>query len=594
MDFERIIEKTFSKTSFKTLGGLPLPRPEGGRLFIPPPLLRQIAREAFKSLSFYLRESHLELLAARFRDPEISANDRLVIGSLLENALVAARGELALCQDTGTAAVYGWKDEAVFTGGYDPGELEAGIAGAYEENHLRASQVGASSFFGEFNTGDNLPAQIRLEASPGGPYREGGPAYRFLFVAKGAGSSNKTGFFPMTKALLEEEAFERFLEEKIAALGVAACPPYRIALVVGGASPEQNLEVLKLAASEALDAAPCFAGGGPAEAASGRAGPLRAPPPQAGPPQAGPPRAGPLPGGHDRTWLWRDRYWEERIMDIGKKTGLGAQFGGSALILDARVLRLPRHAGSCPVSIGVSCSAHRNLLGYIDGEGIHLERLSEDPGAFLWSRGIDPLALGADASRPGPAGGSAAERPIPRISLDKPMEDIRNDLRRFSVGDKVLLSGKLLLARDAAHLNWHRLLAEDRPLPDYLFKHPIYYAGPSASPPGKIIGSLGPTTAQRMDPYADALMSRGASLITLAKGNRTAGWIAVCKKYGGFYLGVIGGAAALLAEKNVLANEVLDYPELGMEAVRLIEVRDLLAFIITNDKGEDLYAGTAL
>ncbi|MDR2029629.1 MAG: fumarate hydratase [Treponema sp.] len=567
MDFRSVIEKTFWKISFKTLdSGLPAPELRGGRLFVPPQLLGRISREAFRALSFYLRESHLELLAGRFRDPELSANDRLVIGALLENALVAARGELALCQDTGTAAVYAWKDESVYTGADDRTELEAGIARAYEENHLRASQVGASSFFEEFNTADNLPAQIHIEASPDGALRRAGtgPGYRFLFVAKGAGSSNKTGFFPMTKALLEKGAFEKFLEEKIAALGVAACPPYRIALVVGGASPEQNLETLKLATTEALDSAPFF-------------GPEGAPPGQGGP---------------GRAWLWRDRYWEERILDIGKKTGLGAQFGGSALILDARVLRLPRHAGSCPVSIGVSCAAHRNLWGYIDEEGIHLERLVEDPGAYLKDRGIDPAAPGWEAPCSGSAGGTAAGRSIPRINLDRPMEELREDLSRFSVGDKLLLSGKVLLARDAAHLNWYRLLTEGRPLPDYLFKHPVYYAGPAATPPGKLIGSLGPTTAQRMDPYADAFMSRGASLITLAKGNRTAGWIGGCKKYGGFYLGVIGGAAALSAEKNILSNKVLDYPELGMEAVRLIEVRDLLAFIITDDKGEDLYAAS--
>jgi fumarate hydratase class I len=571
MDFQDIMGENFRKTSFKTLDSeIPRPRLQGGRLFVPPPLLRRISREAFRALSFYLRESHLALLAARFRAPEASDNDRLVMGTLLANALTAARGELALCQDTGTAVVYGWKDESVYTGAHDRMELEEGIAAAYAEHHLRASQVGASSFFEEFNTGDNLPAQIRLEASPDGAFRgkgaaDTGPGYRFLFAAKGAGSSNKTGFFSMTKALLEKEQFEQFLEEKIAALGTAACPPYRIALVVGGTSPEQNLETLKLATTEALDAAPCF-GEGPAED-------LHLPPE---------PR---LRGGR-RSWIWRDRYWEERVMDIGRKTGLGAQFGGTSLLLDARVLRLPRHAGSCPVSIGVSCSAHRNILGYIDEEGIHLETLAEDPLSCLKDRGIDPRSLEIRTLCTGPEG----ERPIPRIRLDRPMGDMRKDLTRLSVGEKVLLSGKLLLARDAAHLNWLRLLAEGRPLPDYLFEHPVYYAGPAAAPPGKVLGSLGPTTAQRMDPYAETFMSRGASLITLAKGNRSAGRIGGCKKNGGFYLGVIGGAAALQAEKNILASQVLDYPELGMEAVRLIEVRDLLAFIITDDKGNDLYA----
>jgi fumarate hydratase class I len=359
----------------------------------------------------------------------------------------------------------------------------------------------------------------------------------------------------MTKALLEKDRFEAFLEEKIKALGTAACPPYRIALVVGGPSPEFNLETLKLATAEALDAAP-YLGEGEDETAPG-----------------------PL--------IRRDRYWEDRVMEIGKRGGLGAQFGGTGLLLDARVLRLPRHAASCPVSIGVSCSAHRNILAFIDREGLHMEKLAETPEAFLRSRGIDPYA--AQIVPQAAAGARIGEASVPRINLNRPLKDICAELSALSPGDKTLLSGKLLVARDAAHLKWRALLAGGSPLPGYLFKYPIYYAGPAASPPGKIIGSLGPTTAQRMDPYGDEFMSRGASLITLAKGNRTALWQKACKTYGGFYLGTIGGAAALLAEENVVSNELLDYPELGMEAVRLIEVRDLLAFIIIDDKGKSLY-----
>jgi fumarate hydratase class I len=555
---EPFVAAAFEKTRFTLVKAGPAPRLINGRLHVPPALLEELARESFRRLAFYLRRSHLELLAGRLEDPASSGNDRLVIRALLKNALIAARGELALCQDTGTAVIYGWKDESVFTGASDGEALSRGAAAAYGENYLRASQVGALSFFDEFDTGDNLPAQVQIASSRDGPE---GAVYRFLCIAKGGGSSNKTGLFSMTKALLEEGPFNLFLEEKIKALGAAACPPYRIVLAAGGPSPEYNLEILKLGSSEILDAVPYFDG---APCASIR----------------------------------RDRHWEERIMDIGRESGLGAQFGGTSLVLDARVFRMPRHAASCFVSVGVSCSAHRNLLGYIDREGIHLEQLEEDPGGFLESRGV---VLKAADSSGGPAGaGETAPPPRirrrarsakvpPRICLDKPMKEILACLGGFAPGDQILLSGKLLLARDAAHLAWRALLAEGKPLPDYLYRHPIYYAGPAAAPPGKIIGSLGPTTAQRMDPYGDAFMSRGVSLVTLAKGNRSPQWAAACKKYGGFYLGTIGGAGALLSEEHVAAAEILDYPELGMEAVRLIEVRDLTAFVIMDDKGNDLY-----
>jgi fumarate hydratase class I len=318
-------------------------------------------------------------------------------------------------------------------------------------------------------------------------------------------------------------------------------------VVVGGSSPEFNLEVQKLAAAEALDYVPYFSEGGQSEAA-----PLIA----------------------------RDAYWENKVMDIGRRTGLGAQFGGTSLLLDARVLRLPRHAASCPVSIGVSCIAHRNLLAYIDREGLHLEKTVRDPAAFLRSRGI---VLENAAGR---GGGTDT---VKRIDLEKPLREVCRELMSCKAGDWVALSGKLLVARDAAHLKWHGLVAEGKPLPAYVFTYPIYYAGPAATPPGKVIGSLGPTTADRMDPYAEELMSRGASLITVAKGNRSAHWRDACKKYGGYYLGVVGGAAALLAEEHVTANDVLDYHDLGMEAVRLITVKDLPAVIIIDGRGGDLY-----
>jgi fumarate hydratase class I len=560
MNLFGLVEKVFEKTEFKTLDtGAERPRLEGGRLFIPPAMLRRAAEEGFRELSFFFRESHLRLLAERLGERGLSANDRLAIRLLLKNAIIAAEGELALCQDTGTAVIYGWKEEGVFTGSGDMEELEAGAAGAYKKNHLRASQTGAYSFFDEFNTGNNLPAQIHIESIPQIPpvLLKGdapplGGRYWFLFVAKGGGCSNKTSLFPMTKALLEKEAFEKFLEEKIKALGTAACPPYRLAVVAGGTSPELNLEVLKLATAEALDTAPFFTEGENAETARGN-------------------------------WIRRDAYWEKRAMEIGRGTGLGAQFGGSSLLLDARVLRLPRHAASCPVSIGVSCVAHRNLLAFIDHDGLHIERLCSEPAAFLEGLGFKADLNSGKETR--------VSEDAARIDLDRPIKEVCRELSGFKAGDRLLLSGRLLVARDAAHLKWHGLIGEGRELPEYLFKYPIYYAGPAATPPGRIIGSLGPTTAGRMDGYAVEFMSRGASLITLAKGNRSALWRESCRAYGGFYLGTIGGAAALLAGEHVRTCELIDYPELGMEAVRLITVKDLPAFIIIDDKGGDLYGG---
>jgi fumarate hydratase class I len=541
-----LISKAFQRTHFKILATPEIkPVLTGGRLHIPPILLRRTAEEAFSALAFYFRESHLERLTEPLIGPELSPNDRLVLSSLLENAVIAARGELALCQDTGTAMIYGWKDEGVYTGADDEAELEAGIVQAYQKNHLRFSQIAPASFFDEYPTGNNLPAQIRLEALPG---EASSPGYRFLCVAKGGGSSNKTAYFSKTKALLEEKAFAAFLEQQIPALGTAACPPYRLAVVVGGTSPEFNLEILKLATTEILDGAPFL----DEESA-----------------------------GQNRGWIFRDSHWERRVMEIGRKSGLGAQFGGTSFLLDARVLRLPRHAASCPVSIGVSCNAHRNLLAFIDGEGVHLEKLVENPGKFLTGRGIAVSDNGIDL---GDKGWDTGEGPS-RINVDRSIGEIRAALSRLRPGVRILLSGKLLAARDAAHLRWHTLINRGQELPAYLFKHPIYYAGPAATPPGKVIGSLGPTTAQRMDPYGEEFMSRGVSLVTLAKGNRSLQWQEACKKYGGFYLGAIGGIAALSAERHILSEKIIDYPDLGMEAVRLIEVRDLPAFILIDDTG---------
>jgi fumarate hydratase class I len=475
-----------------------------------------MAEEAFRRLAFYMRGSHLHLLAERCRDTDASDNDRFVLRTLLANAGIASKGELALCQDTGTAIIYGWKDEAVSTGADDAHELATGALTAYKKHYLRASQVGASSFFNEYNTGDNAPVQVKISACPSTEK----PCYRFLYIAKGGGSSNKTAFFSLTKAFLEEEAFSRFLHEQIQALGTSACPPYRLAVVLGGTSPEDNLELLKLATTEILDHAP-FDGSG---------------------------------------WIRRDRFWEERIREIGRASGLGAQFGGTSLLLDVRVLRLPRHAASCPVSIGVSCAAHRNLLGFIDADGVHLEQLCTDPALYAMP------ALQPPAAR--------------AVNLDVPLKDIAAQLARCTVGERLLLSGKILVARDAAHYNWYHCLKAGKAPPAYLYEHPLFYAGPTETPPGKIIGSIGPTTAGRMDRYAEVFLSAGIGLVTVAKGSRSPHWAQACQRYGGFYLGTVGGAAALTAEQCVTHDSIIDYPELGMEAVRLITVQDLPAVLL--------------
>ncbi|MCA1950897.1 MAG: FumA C-terminus/TtdB family hydratase beta subunit [Treponema sp.] len=570
MNIGSIIDAAFQNTSFEPL--LPLPgtiRVSQGRLSLDPSVLTAVAQEAFFRVSYYLRPSHLKLWAEGYNAEAAGTNDRLVLEKLITNALISAEGKLPLCQDTGTATVIGWKGESIYTGTDDQESISRGVLRAYTENPLRSSQVGFLNLFDEFDTGTNLPAQIHIEAVPDKPE---GAEYRFLFVAKGGGSSNKTSLFQMTKALLEPDAFEAFLREKIAALGTAACPPYRLAVVVGGTSPEENLNILKLATTEILDRAPFMDGA----AQQGQQG-----------------------------WLFRDVLWENKLMNIARSSGLGAQFGGSLLALDARLIRLPRHAGSCPVSIGVSCSAHRNMLAKINTSGVWLEKLEQKPLDFLKNQGGAARSLaesyeqrrtrkqgigrpaGSTVSIKGP---DHADPRVRSIDLDQGIQKTREALRGSTAGDRILLSGNLLVARDAAHLKWHEILQRGEKLPDYVTRYPIYYAGPAATPEGKVIGSFGPTTAQRMDAYADELMSRGASLITLAKGNRTKTWREACKKYGAFYLGTIGGAAALIAEENILESEIIDYPELGMEAVRRIRVRDLLAFVIIDDQGRDLYA----
>ncbi|MDR1786830.1 MAG: fumarate hydratase [Treponema sp.] len=503
-----------------------------GRLYVPPHLLRAAAERAFHDLAFYFRESYLRLLHGALADPAASANDRFVIGSLLRNAEAAAEGVLASCQDTGTAGVLVWKDEAVFCGADERVELEHGIAAAYRANCLRASQTIPVTFFDEKPDSANLPAQVRVEAVPDSAFtddRAGSPAYRFLFSARGGGSANKTVFFPLTPALLEPAAFDAFLREKITAIGTAACPPCQLAVVVGGQSPETNLDTLKLALAGALDFLPFFDQDNDERGAEGAA-PAR-----------------------------RDRRWEERALQIGRDSGWGAQFGGAAFLLSARVIRLPRHAASCPVSLGVSCAAHRYLLARITAGGLFVERLCREPRALFPS--------------PPPAGEGHP------VNLDLPQEALLRELAGLAAGTLLRLSGRLVLARDQAHLRWHGLIEAGKALPAYLYRHPVFYAGPAETPPGLPSGSLGPTTASRMDPYAEELLSRGASMVTLGKGNRGPAWDAARARYGACYLAAPGGIAALIAKEHISASEVLDYPELGMEAVRLVTVKDLPAFV---------------
>ena len=539
-------------------------------------VLAAFTEQAFKRLSFIFPQEHLESLVDVACDPASSENDRLVAVKLLENAVIAAKGTLPLCQDTGVAQVFAWKDAGVCTAltaaggtvhfGSDEEAFTAGVGKAYKENNLRFSINIPSSLFDEKNSATNLPAQVDIFSTNGagtetaeyaGSSCSNGtgsdstePSYRFLFCAKGGGSSNKTDFTCATKALLNLQSFERFLKTKIAALGTAACPPYTIAVVIGGLSPEQNLQTLKLATTGYWDAAEALNKIGGSIRWTDTVGGVR-----------------PL----------RCRDWEERVLQIAAETGLGAQFGGSHLAAHARVFRLPRHGASCFASIGVSCNAHRNLVGYISREGAFLQKNVSDPRPFFEKAATYTAHTAAHHKEP---------VAVELSSIDA----ARAALSKYPVGQAFLFSGEILVARDAAHARWKALLESGKPLPDYTLHYPILYAGPAETPKGAIIGSFGPTTANRMDPYADDLMSRGAALITIAKGNRSELWRTACKKYGAFYLGTIGGAAALIAEKHITARKVLDYPDLGMEAVQLISVKDLPVFLITDDKGNDFYA----
>jgi fumarate hydratase, class I len=504
-----------------------------GRKFIEvaPELLTLVAREGMRDIAHLLRPGHLRQLRAILDDPEASPNDRYVARDLLQNACIAAGGVLPMCQDTGTAIIMGKRGGGVLTDGRDEEHLARGVYDAYTQLNLRYSQLAPLTMWDERNTGSNLPAQIELYAAPG-------EEYKFLLMAKGGGSANKSFLYQQTKAVLNEASMLAFLEEKIRSLGTAACPPYHLAIVVGGTSAEFALKTAKYASARYLDTLP----------ATGS------------------------PAGHG----FRDQELEQQVLQITRKIGIGAQFGGKYFCHDVRVVRLPRHGASCPVAIAVSCSADRQALGKITADGVFLERLETDPAQYL------PEPSERDLTTD-----------VVRIDLTRPMSEIRAELSRHPVATRLALTGPLVVARDIAHAKIAERLAAGDPMPRYMVDHPVYYAGPAKTPKGYPSGSFGPTTAGRMDSYVDQFQAAGGSLVMLAKGNRSAAVTAACQAHGGFYLGSIGGAAAKLAQDCITQVDVLEYPELGMEAVWQIEVRDFPAFIIVDDKGNDFFAGPA-
>nr|WP_257526576.1 fumarate hydratase [Tidjanibacter massiliensis] len=488
--------------------------------------LELLSREAFAEVSFYLRASHLQQVANILKDPEATDNDKFVAYTMLLNQVVAAQGELPTCQDTGTAIAICKKGEDVYTGTDDAEAITKGVYETYRDRNLRYSMVVPFTMTEEKNSGNNLPAQIDI-------YSEPGNQYKFLFITKGGGSANKTFLYQQTKALLNEESLTKFVREKIKDLGTSACPPYHLAVVIGGTSAEANLAAVKKASAGYYDALPTSGNEG------GRA--------------------------------FRDLEWEAKILKICQESGIGAQFGGKYLVHDVRVIRMPRHAASCPVGIGVSCSADRNIKAKITEEGIFLEELEHNPARFL----------PADAP---------IMKPAVEIDLDEGMDKVLETLSKYPIKTRLNLKGTLIVARDIAHARIKQMLDEGNPMPEYMKKHPVYYAGPAKTPKGMASGSFGPTTAGRMDPYVDLFQSKGGSMVMVAKGNRSQEVTDACRKHGGFYLGSIGGPAAILAKESIKSVEVVDFPELGMEAVRKIYVENFPAFIIVDDKGNDFFA----
>jgi fumarate hydratase class I len=496
-------------------------------LKVDPEALAYLANQAMRDVSFLLRREHNEMVAAILSDPEASANEKGVAIALLRNAEVAARFELPFCQDTGTAAIIAKKGELVWTGVKDEEFLSRGVFKTYTEENLRYSQMVPLDMYREINSGTNLPAQIDI-------YATSGSEYEFLFIAKGGGSANKTFLFQESKALLNPESLEKYLIDRMKGLGTAACPPYHLVFVIGGASAESCLKTVKLASAKYLDSLPSE--------------------------------------GDKHGRAFRDKEMEKRILEAAGRLSIGAQFGGKYFAHDVRVIRLPRHGASCPVGMGVSCSADRNIRAKINREGVWIEELDRDPGSLI-----------PDAYR------KRRDHGV-RIDLNRPMREILAELTKYPVATPMLLSGTIIVCRDIAHARFKEIVDRGEPLPEYLLNHPIYYAGPAKTPPGKPSGSFGPTTAGRMDSYVDLLQSRGASLIMIAKGNRGHHVTSACKRYGGFYLGSIGGPAALLAEENIKDVDCIDFPELGMEAVWKIRVVDFPAFMLVDDKGNDFFA----
>ncbi|MEH0158353.1 fumarate hydratase [Limibacter armeniacum] len=495
-------------------------------LKVDPKALEVLAEQAMADVSFYLRPSHLQKLAKILDDPEATDNDRFVAYTLLQNAVTAAEGQLPSCQDTGTAIVMAKKGENVWTKANDAEYLSKGIFNTYQNRNLRYSQVVPLTMFEEKNTGTNLPAQIDI-------YAESGSKYEFLFLAKGGGSANKTFLYQKTKALLNEESLAEFIQEKIKDLGTAACPPYHLAVVIGGTSAEANLATVKKASAGYFDNLPTEGNMG------GQA--------------------------------FRDIEWEEKVQEICQKSHIGAQFGGKYFTHDVKVIRLPRHAASCPVGIGVSCSADRNIKAKITEEGLFVEQLEMDPRRFL------------------PEQAPHLEKPV-EVDLNRPMDEVLKELSNYPIKTRLNLKGTLIVARDIAHARIKEMLDKGEPMPEYFKNHPIYYAGPAKTPEGMPSGSFGPTTAGRMDPYVEPFQAKKGSMIMLAKGNRSAAVRQACEKHGGFYLGSIGGPAAILAKENIKSVEVVDFEDLGMEAIRKIEVENFPAFIICDDKGNDFFA----
>ena len=527
-EFQEIFSKAEDHTQYRllTTDGISVEDFNGNPMvMVDPKGLTLLSETAFSDVAHLLRTKQLTQLKAVYDDPEASENDRYVALEMIKNAVIAAEREFPLCQDTGTAIIMGKKGQQMWTGDFDEASLAHGVFNAYTKNNLRYSQNAPLTMYEEKNTGCNLPAQIDLYATPGDDYQ-------FLFVAKGGGSGNKVYLFQETKAVLTPETLPEFMKTKMKTLGTAACPPYHLAFVVGGTSAEMNLKTVKLATTGYLDHLPT--------------------------------------SGNDGGRAFRDIELEETLLEMTRNFGLGAQFGGKHFCLDVRVVRLPRHGASCPIGMGVSCSADRNIKGKITQDGIFLEQLETDPSRFL------PV--------PAPGDGDAVA-----IDLNQSMDNIRSILTRYPVATRLKLSGKIIVARDIAHAKIKERLDNGEPLPDYFKDHIIYYAGPAKTPVGYASGSFGPTTAARMDPYVPVFQKLGGAMVMLAKGNRTKTVTDACRTYGGFYLGSIGGPAARLGKECITQVETLAYPELGMEAIFQITVKDFPAFILVDDKGNDFF-----